>query len=60
MSARALAWLREGSLWSVNGTQLKINARSLCVHGDTPGAVTLARALREALAQARVEVRAFA
>ena len=60
VSARALAWLREGSLWSVNGTQLKINARSLCVHGDTPGAVTLAWALREALAQARVEVRAFA
>lgn len=33
---------------------------SLCVHGDTPGAVALAVATRAALAEAGIEVRAFA
>lgn len=32
---------------------------SLCVHGDTPGAVALAAATRTALAEAGIEVRAF-
>ncbi|WP_040584991.1 LamB/YcsF family protein [Segniliparus rugosus] len=34
-------------------------AESICVHGDTPGAVAAARAVRKALAEAEVEVRPF-
>lgn len=45
---------------SIDGQVVHISARSLCVHGDTPGAVVLARALREALVAAGVELRAFA
>lgn len=45
---------------SIDGRSVRIHARSLCVHGDTPGAVRLARALRAALEQAGVELRAFA
>ncbi|MDE1887813.1 MAG: LamB/YcsF family protein [Gammaproteobacteria bacterium] len=45
---------------SIDGHNVGIRARSLCVHGDTPGAVALARALRAALEQAGVELRAFA
>lgn len=45
---------------SIDGRSVRIHARSLCVHGDTPGAVALARALRTALEQAGVELRAFA
>src|SRR5579863_5586325 len=49
IAARALAWVRDGFMASVNGRLVKIEARSLCIHGDTPGAVSLAKALRAAL-----------
>ncbi|TWP45125.1 LamB/YcsF family protein [Lentzea tibetensis] len=41
--------LLDGELVAVDGTVLKTSAESLCVHGDTPGAVGHARAVREAL-----------
>lgn len=45
---------------SIDGRIVKVNARSLCVHGDTPGAVALACAIRRALQQAGVVLQAFA
>lgn len=60
VSARALAWVRDGLMPSISGKPVKIDARSLCVHGDTPGAVSLAKALRAALLGAGVELQAFA
>lgn len=44
---------------SVDGQTIRVHARSLCVHGDTPDAVALARAVRLALERANVELRAF-
>ncbi|MFD9699996.1 LamB/YcsF family protein [Lentzea sp. NPDC059081] len=41
--------LLDGELVAVDGSVIKIDAESLCVHGDTPGAVEHARAVREAL-----------
>ncbi len=43
-----------------DGSPLVVEADSLCLHGDTPGAAVLARALRRRLAEAGVEVAAFA
>ncbi len=60
VAARALRCAREGVMDSIGGKSVKLAARSLCVHGDTPGAVGLARAVRSALSQAGVELRAFA
>ena len=60
VSARALGWLREGMMLSVSGKPFALPARSLCVHGDTPGAVQLVSALRAALLQAGVALEAFA
>ncbi|MFJ5988299.1 LamB/YcsF family protein [Lentzea sp. NPDC092896] len=48
--------LLAGELVAVDGAVIKVQAESLCVHGDTPGAVAHARAVREALGT----VRAFA
>jgi UPF0271 protein len=45
---------------AVDGSTVDLDARSLCVHGDTPGAVELARAVRAALLAAGVELRSFA
>lgn len=60
VSSRALAWVRGGLMQSVSGKAFALEARSLCVHGDTPGAVAMAEALRTVLVDAGVELRAFA
>ncbi|WP_320775383.1 5-oxoprolinase subunit PxpA [Streptomyces sp. CRN 30] len=57
---RALAFAVDGSVEAVDGTTVAVAARSLCVHGDTPGAARTAARVRQALADAGVEVGAFA
>lgn len=48
-ATRVLRILREGVVRAVNGTDVPLVADTVCVHGDTPGAVAFARTLREAL-----------
>jgi UPF0271 protein len=55
---RALGMAREGRVRAVDGAEVAIEAQTLCVHGDTPGAADLARRLRHSLTDAGVEVRA--
>lgn len=43
-----------------DGTPLVLDVGSLCVHGDTPGALSLARELRAVLSARTVEVASFA
>ncbi|WP_031161452.1 LamB/YcsF family protein [Streptomyces durhamensis] len=57
---RALAFAVDRAVEAVDGTTVPVAARSLCVHGDTPGAARIAARVREALDAAGVEVRAFA
>lgn len=57
-AARMLRILREGKVRSVDGTEVDLSAETICVHGDTPGAVQFARALRVALEKEGVEIRA--
>jgi UPF0271 protein len=45
---------------AIDGSPLVMDVQSLCVHGDTPGAVELARAVRRSLADHGVEVASFA
>jgi UPF0271 protein len=46
-----------GQVTASDGTVLPLRADTLCIHGDTPGAAAIARAVREALAAAGVDVR---
>ncbi|WP_062077460.1 LamB/YcsF family protein [Demequina globuliformis] len=46
-------------LATLDGDPLTVSARSLCVHGDTAGAVDLAVRVRAALEEADVDVRSF-
>jgi len=55
---RAVRLARQGEIVAIDGTIIKTAARSLCIHGDTPDAVVIARAVRGALEAAGVEVRA--
>ncbi|MBB4716582.1 LamB/YcsF family protein [Streptomyces luteogriseus] len=57
---RSLGLARSGEVVSHTGTRIEVRARSLCLHGDTPGAVDLARRVRERLAASGVRVEAFA
>ena len=45
---------------TIDGTDLHVHADSICVHGDTPGALELLRAIRRGLASAGVTVAPFA
>jgi UPF0271 protein len=57
---RSVRLARSGVVDSHSGTPVGVRARSLCLHGDTPGAVELARRVRERLAASGVRVEAFA
>lgn len=58
--ARVLDMLQTGTVAATDGTRLPLAMDSLCLHGDTPGAVVLARALRAALEAAGWRIAAFA
>jgi UPF0271 protein len=55
---RVIRVLRESNVQSIDGSDVVIDADTVCVHGDTPGAVEFARALREHLISEGVEIRA--
>jgi UPF0271 protein len=58
--AQALGLAREGAVVARSGELVAIQARSICVHGDTPGAAAMAVAVRTALTDAGVAVGPFA
>ena len=60
VAARVVRLVTTGSVRSVDGVEVPVTARSVCVHGDSPGAVAMAVAVRAALLEAGVEIRAFA
>ncbi len=59
VAARAVRMAVEGTVLAVDGSTVRAGVASICVHGDTPGAVDLARAVRTALGDAGVLVRPF-
>ncbi len=60
VARRAVTLAVEGGVEAVDGTWLAVDANSLCVHGDSPGAAESARLVRAALEQAGIVVRTFA
>jgi UPF0271 protein len=54
---RAVALARGEEVESIDGARIQVNAETLCLHGDTPGAASIARAVRAALARAGIAVR---
>ena len=55
---RAVRLVREGVVAATDGAAVAVEAASLCVHGDSPDAVAMARAVRAALEADGIEVRA--
>ncbi|WP_207230125.1 LamB/YcsF family protein [Krasilnikovia cinnamomea] len=59
VAARMVRLVTAGELTAVDGTVLPVRADSLCVHGDSPGAVAMARAVAAALGAAGVRLAPF-
>lgn len=60
VAARAVRMATDRVVTAVDGTVLPSPVESICLHGDTPGAVALAHQVRAALTAAGVEVAPFA
>jgi UPF0271 protein len=50
----------EGRIRAIDGVLIDVDAQSICLHGETPGVVAMAAAVRGALANADVTIRSFA
>ena len=59
VAERAVRMAVEGVVVAVDGTVVDVAVDSICVHGDTPGAVDLAREVRAALEGAGLRLAAF-
>jgi 5-oxoprolinase (ATP-hydrolysing) subunit A len=51
--------VKAGRVEAIDGSIVEVDADSICVHGDTPGATALATAVRQALTEADVTLRPF-
>jgi len=56
VAQRALMMAQEGKVVAIDGKEIPFRPETLCVHGDTPGAVNLVKKIRQALTEAGVEV----
>jgi UPF0271 protein len=54
--ARALAMIEQGYVTSLSGKRVPVSADTLCLHGDQPGAVAFAKAIRKAFADKGITV----
>ncbi len=53
---RSLRMVTEGRVTAITGEEVAVEADTICLHGDTPGAVELARALRKAFETAGIRL----
>jgi len=60
VAERMVRLVTDRTLVAVDGTVIKVEADSICVHGDSPGAVAMARSVHDALTAAGVPLTAFA
>lgn len=60
VAQRMVQLATEGTITTIDGETIEMHADSICVHGDTAGAVEIARTVRDALVEAGVEIAAFA
>jgi UPF0271 protein len=59
IAQRVVAMVTTGRVTAVDGAQLAVSVESVCVHGDSPGAVQIAGAVRDQLEAAGADIKAF-
>ncbi len=60
VARRVLRMVTDETLEAIDGSEVSVAAESVCLHGDSPGAVAMARSVAAELDRAGVEVRPFA
>jgi UPF0271 protein len=56
---RVASMVTTGRVTAVDGSTIPVTVESVCVHGDSPGAVQIANAVRDRLVADGVELNAF-
>lgn len=59
VAERMVAFVRTGEIVAQDGTRIKLAAQSICLHGDSPGAVSMALAIRQHFEQEAITIRPF-
>jgi len=59
IAERVVRMVEDGAVVSVTGKKIRMPIDTICIHGDTPGSVAIARHVREALRQAGIEIAPF-
>ena len=54
--AASLKMVLEQKATAIDGSEIPVKADTICLHGDTPGAIELARKLRERMEEAGIQV----
>jgi len=57
--AERVIGLAQGRVMAITGKEIRFQADTICLHGDTPGAATIARRVRERLEKEGVQVRSL-
>ena len=60
VAQHVLRMATERRIMAIDGTILNVRAESICVHGDSPGAVAMATAVKSVLSDAGVSIASFA
>jgi UPF0271 protein len=59
IAQRVVGMVVSRTVTAVDGSEIPVEVESVCIHGDSPGAVTIARAVRDRLTATGVELAAF-
>jgi len=59
VARRMVRLLTEGVVETIDGVDIAVPTQTICIHSDTPGAVELARAIKDAFADAGIAIRHF-
>ncbi|WP_301146763.1 LamB/YcsF family protein [Mycobacterium simiae] len=59
IAQRVLDMVSDGRVTAIDGSPVDVRVESVCVHGDSPGAVQIATAVRDRLRAADIDIRAF-
>ena len=54
---RIVEFIEDGAIRSLNGTRIPMQIDTVCVHGDTPSAVAMAKSVRAKLLGAGIEIK---
>ncbi|UTD29136.1 LamB/YcsF family protein [Bradyrhizobium sp. WD16] len=60
IAARVVRMVQDRAITAASGKIIKVPIDTVCIHGDTPGAVDIAKTIRAALASAGIAVAPFA